>query len=182
MSIFDYTKNLILFNSYEIKLIQMMIEELDLKSKNEFNFLNEISLDEIEFFWYLDSSEDNLGGFYYFSKNAIYINHCDMKNNLDNEDSYYSQSMNHIIISFGTIIHELCHYWQCKNHPILYFVLQFPFIRDYTIEKQAYKISNYLQENNKFKDLGFVDLIKMKQKYNFPKNYYDKMQKKFLNN
>lgn len=178
MSVFDYTKELILFNSYEIKVIQMMIQELKLKEKPEFKFLNEIDLNEVEFFWYKDSSDDNLGGFYLFSKNAIYINHCGMKNDEINDG--YLSSMNHIIIVFGTIIHELCHYWQFKSNPVLYFILQFPIIRDYTIEKQAYKISNYLQENNIFKNLGIEDLVKMKKKYNFSKNYYDEIQKKFL--
>lgn len=179
MSVFDYTKKLILFSPYELNVIQMIIQELELKKMDMFKFLNEIDLNEVEFFWYKDSSEDNLGGFYFLSRNAIYINHCGMKDQVD-ENDYYNL-MNHIIIVFGTIMHELCHYWQCKKNPLLYFVLQFPVLRDYTIEKQAYEISDYLKNNNKFNNLGFIELIKMKQKYHFSENYFSEKQKKILN-
>jgi len=177
MSILDYTKNLTLFDSYEIRLIEMMIEELDLEETDDCMFLEEINLSEVEIYWYSDSSENVMGGFHMLGKNALYINREYFG---AYETESYVQKMLYVVSAFPTIIHELCHYWQFKSHPILYFFLQLPKIRDFTIEKQAYRISDYLEANSKFNNMSIKELTECKKKYNFPKNYYDATELRYL--
>lgn len=184
MSVFDYMKELTLFDNYENKVIKMLIDELNLYQHYDFKFLNEINLNNVEFFWYKDSNDQVLGGYHFLSydytnkKYAIYINKIFQYNSNENNTSAFYQKMNNIILVFPILLHQLCHYWQAKKYPYLYFILQLPIIRDYTIQKQAYRISDYLYSNNWIQFLGIKDLIKLKQKYNFQECYYDEIQKK----
>ena len=179
MSIIDYTKKLTMFDSYDIQIIEMIIKQLKLKENSDFAFLNEISLSEVQFYWYTDSDKNILGGFHLFSFNVIYINEVNW--NITQELKYTNKAQK-IIQVFPIIIHELCHYWQFKKNPIVYLFLQLPFIRDWTIEKQTYKIQDYLHQNNVFTGMNIKQVAEMKKKYNFAPIWFDEKQLKFINN
>ena len=177
MSIIDYTKKLTLFDEYDIKVIEMMIDYLKLREREEFNFLNQISLKDVQLYWYTDSNKNVLGGFHIFSFNVIYINEV---NNVGKKQWININKLQKVMQVFPVIIHELCHYWQFKKNPLLYFFLQFPFIRNYTIEKQAYKIEDYIYENNKFMNMTIKKIAQIKKEYNFYDNEFDEKEKQYL--
>lgn len=177
MSIVNYTKDLIMFNSYEISVLKLLINELDLLNKEDFYFLNEIDIDKIEFYWYKDSNNDNLGGFHLLSNNCLYINRGYFSNW---SDSSYMSMMNQIVSAFPTIVHELCHCWQFNKNKFLYILLQFPFVRNLTIEKQAYRISDWLYDNNFIEKYSPKQIVELKKEYNFPPIYYDDFEKRYL--
>ena len=178
MSVLDYMKDIQLFDSYQLKTIQMVIEQLKLKQNKMFSFLDDIDLNQIQFFWYSDSEEDVLGGFHFPSGNAIYINrncYCDCNLKL-----HYTAKTNRIIAAFPVIMHEIYHYWQFVTFSLIYIFLQLPLIRQFTIQVNAYKISDYLYDNNTLINLSPKEIVLLKQKYNFDINYYDERQKKMM--
>lgn len=177
MSVVDYTKDLIMFDDYDLQIISMMINQLKLKEKEEFKFLNEISLKDVQIYWYTDKNKDVLGGFHFFSFNVIYINEV---KNIGKKQWKFINKAQKVIQMFPVILHELCHYWQFKKNPVLYFFLQFPVIRNFTIEKQAYKIENYVYDNNKFMNMSFKKIAQLKQKYNFSSLQFDEKEKEYL--
>lgn len=179
MSIIDYTKKLTMFDSYDIRMIEMMIDQLKLKENPDFAFLNEISLSEVQIYWYTDSDKNVLGGFHLFSFNVIYINEVNW-NTL--QTLKYANKAQKIIQVFPIVIHELCHYWQFKKNPIAYLFLQLPFIRDWTIEKQTYKIQDYLHQNNVFTGMNIKQVAEMKKKYGFYSYEFDQKQLRLMNN
>ena len=182
MSVFNYTKNLTLFDNYDVQIIKMIISQLNLENKNLFSFLKEINIDDLQFFWYTDNNSDVLGGFHYLSydfkkhKYAIYLNRFF---NEDEQLSYFNK-MTHIILAIPTIIHELYHYWQSIKYFYIYWFLQLPLIRNFTIQKHAYLLSQYLYQNNFIQNLSIKQQVKLKCKYNISKIYFDQFEKKIL--
>jgi hypothetical protein len=156
----------------------MLVEELKLKEDPLFDFLEEVDIArDVEIYYYDDKSSKVLGGFHSPSKNVIYINLDGRCNNT------YIQRANNLIMLFPTVMHELFHYFQRKSMGrIIYGVLQIPLIRKYTIEPNAYKISEYLYDKiKKYQEMSMKDFAKLKKKYNFPKHEFDEMEIKFLN-
>ena len=177
MTILDYCGPLQMLDAYDIKVIELMIEELGLKSNKMFNFLNKIDLyNDVEFFYYDDKNDDVLGGFHSPSRNVIYLN----LNGQQNETN--TQKMNNVIALFPTIIHELCHFYQRKKYGmIIYGLLQLPFIRRFTIETTAYKISDYITPlSDEYFRKSMTELAELKLKYNFQKYQYDKIEIMYL--
>lgn len=177
MTILDYCGPLSMLESYEIKIMQMLVEELNLSDEKMFSFLKKIDIArDIEYFYYDDKNDNVLGGFHAPSKNVIYLN----LNGMLNET--YVQRANNVVMMFPTILHELCHYYQRKKMGmILYGLCQLPIIRRVTIEVSAYKISDYLykriEEINKMTPLDFAML---KVKHKFSKWQYDAFEKSIL--
>lgn len=178
MSVIDYTRNLKLFDSYDRRFLEMMINEYKLKDNTLFDYLNDIDLDDVDIYWYEDSDPQVLGGFHMISQNVIYLN---IQNKTENEKTKYITKGNNVIMSFPTIMHELCHYWQFQKNRLTYLFLQLPIVRDYTIEKQAYKISDYLDDHNDLLCKSVKDIANLKKEYGFPQNQFDELQKKELN-
>jgi hypothetical protein len=177
MTILDYCGPLEMLEAYDVKIIQMLIDELGLKDIKMFSFLRKIDISrDVEYFYYDDKNDNILGGFHTPSKNVIYLNLNGMVNDT------YIQRANNVVMMFPTILHELCHYYQRKKMGmILYGLCQLPFIRRATIEVSAYKISDYLdkriEEINKMTPFDFTML---KVKHKFSKWQYDKFEKRIL--
>lgn len=179
MTILDYCGPLSMLESYEIKIIQMLVEELNLSDEKMFSFLKKIDIvRDIEYFYYDDKNDNVLGGFHAPSKNVIYLN----LNGMPNET--YMQRANNVIMMFPTIMHELCHYSQRKKFGcLIYGILQMPIIRRYTIEVSAYKISDYLDKKiEEISRMSILNFAVLKMKHKFSKWQYDQFEKRMLEN
>jgi hypothetical protein len=177
MTIKDYCGPLQMFEAYDINIINMIIEEMSLIDNQMFSWLNDINIGrDVEFFWYNDSNDNVLGGFHMLSKNVIYINLGNNKNEL-----YLDRSSN-ITKCLPTIVHELKHYYQRKKLGlVLYGICQLPFVRNFTIEVSTNKISDYLcNAINTIIGMSIRDFAKLKVKYKFPKWQFDDIEKKLL--
>lgn len=177
MTILDYCGPLEMLEAYDIKIIQMLIDELELKDLKMFSFLRKIDISrDVEYFYYDDKSDNVLGGFHSPSKNVIYLN----LNGAPNDT--YMQRANNVVMMFPTILHELCHYYQRKKMGIiLYGFCQLPLIRRITIEVSAYKISDYLgKEIEKINKMTPFDFTMLKVKHKFSKWQYDAFEKRIL--
>ena len=180
MSIFDYCKDLKLFDDYELSVIEMFIKEYNMYEINETIFLKDINIrKDVELFWYRDGNDNVLGGFHALSPRAVYI---DIPPSTNDKKAPYTGKMGRIIYRLPVIIHELCHFYQMKKlGPVLYFIVSLPLIRNFTIEKQAYLVEDKIIEIH-------ADICKksdfqceaMKVKHGFSKNYFDGIAKKKL--
>jgi hypothetical protein len=91
------------------------------------------------------------------------------------EYDYKGDAFDVISICFGTILHELKHYWQLKNYGcVLYGLLQLPIIRNYTIEKSAYQISDYVTSLKISERIICKECVYLKAKYNVSNNNLNK--------
>lgn len=167
MSVFDYRENME-FTEYEYRLVKMFIAEFC--HGIEYDFLDEIDIDEVKMYWYKDSSPDVLGGFYYFQSNRIYLNQTFASN--CNLLTWHGR-MNRVAMMFPTIVHELCHYWQSKSFGIFYLFLQLPIIREVTIERHAYVIQDLLYERSELVGGSVEQYAKMKKRHGFEDCYFD---------
>jgi hypothetical protein len=177
MTILDYCGPLQMLESYEFKIINMLIEELHLKGNELFKFIEKIDIyRDVEYFYYDDKDGNVLGGFHAPSKNVIYLNLDGKKNET------YTQRASNLIFMFPTIMHELCHYYQRKKLGlIVYGLCQLPIVRRATIEVSAYKISEYLfEETKKYAGMSTKDFAMLKKKYKFSKYEFDDFEKKLL--
>lgn len=181
MSVLDYCKQLRLFSSYENQIIELLIKQYANKSPM-FDYLKKINLNKIQFYWYCDSDENVMGGFHLYGKDfktakyPIYLNDIyEIRYNFLND---YNKIFMAIIGVFDTILHELKHYSQLQNFGyIIYNILQLPYIRNFTIEKQAYKISDYIYNLNLYGKTSNVDIFFLKIKYNINIEYFNSQQK-----
>ena len=191
MSVLDYCKKLVLFSSQEMMVMKLLINEFLIDTKL-CEFIKTINIDkEIEFYWYKDSSDKVLGGFHILSgltghkKYAIYINCSAVNLELDDiensKDRIFDNVFNRITTVIATCCHELKHYHQFRSCPLLYFILQFPILRNFTVEVGAYKISDYVDAQEDITGMTPLDQLCLKIKYHFPKMYYDKTELKFFN-
>lgn len=181
MSVLDYTKQLYLFTPYEVNVIKILIQQYINKNSKIFTYLNEIDLNQVQFFWYKDSNENVLGGFHILSydpkvcKYAIYIN---MFFEYENKGDQFDV----ISLALGTILHQLKHYHQLKTLGYFWYgLLQLPIIRNYTIEPAAYKISDYINVLKLQNRITLKQKIYLKIKYNVSDNYLSKRQLKIIN-
>lgn len=177
MSVIDYCKKLSMFSNCQLQVIKILIQQY-LNNDETFAYLKDINLNQVQFFWYKDSNQDVLGGFHFFgysSKNqkyAIYIN--DVFNQQHNNTNAFS----FVQLVFQTIVHELKHYWQMKKFGwVLYFVLQMPVIRQFTIQRQAKKVSQKIIDM-KMSNLNTVEQFILKIKYNISTIYLSEQEKK----
>lgn len=180
MSILDYCKQLYLFTPYEYEVIQMLIKEYIDGKTNLFDYLKQIDLNEIQFYWYRDSNEDVLGGFHSLSydpktkKYAIYINMFFQEVKLKN-------SIDTIALCLDTILHELKHFYQLKRYGFfVYGILQLPIIRQFTIEKSADKISDCVCSLKIPTLLNIREIIFLKVKYNINAYYLNDKEKEII--
>lgn len=182
MSVLDYTKNLKLFTPFEYFCINMFIKEYVDTSDPLFAYLNVVKPQDVEIYWYKDSNSQILGGFHLISglnskngKYAIYINNIFEVNELDIIDPYANQ-FDYVYMTMPTILHELKHYSQYLIYgKLIYMILQLPIIRQYTIEKQAYKVSNYMEQKLEG-TLSLSSMLKLKMKYKCSQMYFNKRQ------
>lgn len=189
MSVLNYTKNLKLFDNYEYHCINAFIKEYIDTSDPLFAFLNVLKPQDVQIYWYHDSNENVLGGYHLLSgfmnnKYAIYINDIfedtDIQQTEKQDENYismFNNSMDKVYLTFPTIIHELKHYSQFQIYgKLIYGILQLPIIRQFTIEKEAYKLSDILQKKLQNASLGGADNLILKIKYKFPQIYFNKRQ------
>lgn len=179
MSVLDYTKQLYLFSPLEYNIIKMFIAEYINTKSEMFKYLTKFDLNEVQIFWYKDSNDDNLGGFHSLSydsqnkKYAIYINLFFDHNSYNSFDIMF--------LCFDTILHELKHYHQLKTYGwLLYMFLQLPIVRNYTIEKSAHDISNFVQKMNLSSKMILRQYIYLKAKYNVSDCYLNKEEQKII--
>lgn len=174
MSVFDY-RNSVEFTEYEYRLVRMFISEFC--HGIEFEFIDEIDLDELKMYWYEDRSEDVLGGFYYLQRNRIYLNSlfADGCSRMT-----WIGRMNRVAMMFPTIVHEMCHYWQSRKLWIFYLFLQIPGIRDITIERQAYAVQDILYDNPRLLGGTVAAYAEMKKRHGFEDCYFDDVEKDAL--
>lgn len=180
MSVLDYCKQLYLFTPHERNVINILIKEYVDISKQMFDYLKYINIDDVQFYWYKDKNEDVLGGFHNLSydpktkKYAIYIN---MFFEYDNRGDAFDI----ISMCLGTILHQLKHFSQLKQFGyLLYGVLQLPIIRNYTIQTSAYKISDYVDSLNISAKLIVREHIYLKAKYNISDYNLNENEKKII--
>lgn len=181
MSVLDYCKQLKLFSSYENQIIELLIKQYAIKSPM-FDYLNKINLNKIQFYWYCDSDADVMGGFHLYGKDyktekyAIYLNDLyQLRYNFLND---YNKVFMAVTGVFDTILHELKHYSQLQQYGyILYNILQLPYIRNFTIEKSAYEISDYIYGLNLFGKISDSDIFFLKMKYNVNIEYFNSKEK-----
>lgn len=176
MKIRDYNGPLQIFGNYEIRLIEMIIDELSLKSFTMFKFLNEINIyKDVEFFYYNDKRNKVKEGFYPSTKNVIYIN----LNGRENET--YKQRANNIIKFFPYIMHELYHYIIFKNKRVSYRVMNLPLVRMVSIEINANKIKKSASRMIlRIKKMSNMTFSIMKMRHKFPRYLFDEDEKSSL--
>lgn len=130
-------------NSSSVKLTAVEFNTLytslyNLKPKSsELNFLDEINILDIEFYWCLTMDSDNgvLGCFDMFQPNKIFLQNFNFPDTRDN--------INEIL---SVICHELHHYYLFQKCPWLYAICTLPVLRNYTIEVPAHRIEKIVDE------------------------------------
>lgn len=174
MSVLDYCGKLALFTDYQLDVVKMLIKQYIDTNTQMFGYLKEVNLQKVQIFWYADSNQDVLGGFHLFSysikngKYAIYINDFFSQNG----NIRRNHSVGEISMVLQTILHELKHFWQKEKMGwLLYFVLQFPIIRQFTIQKSARQISKCVADMNIGGNLTTTRQFILKCKYNLNNLY-----------
>ena len=137
-----------LFNSekvteYERTIILSYISKY--KETKDSEWIHNLDLSKINFYWCKDMIDKNniLGAWNPLFYNNIYIKSIDkskLTGNTYNDELVYDF---HFGLVIPTILHELYHKYQCSKYTLLiYALLALPFWREYTIEPNAYKISD----------------------------------------
>lgn len=183
MSIINYCQKLRMFSTYEIDVVKLLTKEFIQKDGILTFDIDEI-LKQIQVYWYKDSNDDNLGGFSAIGKDSkmkkwsIYINDIfSTQQNFSQEQQDYSVVFNQINLVLGTVLHELTHYVQFKKNPLVYYVLQLPVLRDYTIQTQAKAVSDYVYNEPNLNKLNMIDELCLKIKYKINDFYLSKKQR-----
>lgn len=177
MQIIDYSKNLRRFNNLELSILDALIKEVLLKD-SIFNFLKEIDIvKNFDILWYYDNNGKALAGYQMCMNKTIYVS-CGMfcgKDPADffNNDGYDRFAFDRVLIMLSSIIHEAYHYYQHKHvYKAKYFFLQLPIIRNFSIEKEAYAISDYIDKLNLLEKFNQLRECLLKIKYNFQESYF----------
>ena len=185
MQIIDYTKKLRRFNTLELSVLDALIKEY-LEKDSLFDFLKEIDLtNTFDILWYYDSNAKAMAGYHMLMDKAIYVacNFCggeDPKLIIE-KDGYDMFAVTRVIIMFSSIIHEAYHYYQHKYvYKSKFILLQLPIIRDFTIEKEAYAISDYIDKLNIIEKFTQIREFLFKIKYNFQESYFFTKNEKTL--
>lgn len=169
MSVFDY-RNAVEFTDYETCVLRMLVYEYCYD--RTFDFLDDIDLDEIRLFWYEDRNPDVLGGYYFLCSNRIFLN----KGAVQGDPSTWAGRLERVVAMFPVIMHEMVHYWQRRRYGLLYVLLQIPFVRDITIERNAYAVQDALYGNQELVGGSLLHYAKMKRKHGFPVEQFDDIE------
>ena len=96
-----------------------------LQEHPKLNWLNDIDLNKVNFFWCDDMTDENgvMGAFSIWRPYNVYLR----KFNLNNKEE----------VILPTLVHELQHMWQLHKLSIFYFIFLIPIIRDLSIEMVA---------------------------------------------
>lgn len=175
MQIIDYTKRLRKFNNLELSILDLLIKEF-LEKDSMFDFLKEVDLlHNFDILWYRDSNGKAMAGYQMMMNRTIYVasNFVGTDEDFLDRDGYDQFAFNRVATMLSSIIHEAYHYYQHKFiYKYKYILLQLPIIRDHTIEKEAYAISDYI---DKLDILGSVNQLQeclLKIKYKFQESYF----------
>ena len=184
MQILDYTKKLRRFNALELSILDALIKEY-LEKDSVFDFLKEIDIvKNFDILWYYDSNGKAMAGYHLLMDKTIYVacNFCGSDPQyIINEDGYDMFAVSRVITMFSSIIHEAYHYYQHKHvYKSKYILLQLPIIRDLTIEKEAYAISDYIDKLKLLETFNQLRECLFKIKYNFQESYFFTREEKEL--
>ena len=84
-----------------------------------------------------------LGSWSMFFYNKIFIKALDKSTLTGNEQIDKIKYEGHFNLIIPTMFHEIYHRYQCqKLTPFLYAIVSFPYLREFTIEPPAYKVSD----------------------------------------
>lgn len=120
-----------------------------------------------------------------FMNKTIYVS-CDAfcgkdENDFFENDGYDRFAFDRVLIMLSSIIHEAYHYYQHKHvYKSKYFFLQLPIIRNFSIEKEAYAISDYIDKLNLIEKFNQLRECLLKIKYNFQESYFFNKDEKEL--
>lgn len=183
MSIINYCEKLKMFSSYQISVVKLLTKQF-MQKDNILSFNIDQALNQVQIYWYKDSNDDNLGGFSAIGKDiktkkwSIYVNNIfTTKELFGQEQQNYGMVFTQVSLVLNTILHELTHYYQYKKNPVMYYVLQLPFIRNYTIQAQAYAVSDYVNNHTQLNGLNMVDELCLKIKYNIADFYLNEKER-----
>lgn len=132
-----------LINGKALEILQYMIEKY--KCTENGKWMNNIDTSKLKFYWCNDMTDENevLGSWSMFFYNKIFIKALDKSVLTGNEQIDKLTYEGHFNLIIPTVFHEIYHRYQCqKLTPFLYIVAAFPYIREFTIEPPAYKISD----------------------------------------
>ena len=177
MSVLDYAGTIYCMSPYQRMMAGVMLEELlEGEDSGLFSYLDDVSLDDMDIYWYFDRDWDVLGGFYYLSGNCMYLNvngigSCWGTDGVDLRYLPFDRQDGLVLSALPTMMHELRHYWQSRKYWWAYPLLQLPVVREFTIEKAAYAVSDRLYDliGEKFDSAGSV--AEMKIRRNVPDFY-----------
>ncbi len=173
MSVFDYIEGISLFTPYELKCLDMYIEEYVPKDDPLFAYLKDVSVRDVELFWYCDRDPEVLGGYWLLSRNVIYINRS-FAWVYDGEGMH--AAANRVAMVFPTVMHELCHYWQSRKYGPLYLLMQLPLVREFAIERQANAISDRLYSDCRVNGMSVRELAELKMRHGFGRELFDESE------
>lgn len=105
----------------------------------EGEWLNSINWQSVNLKWACGMNQENgVMGCFVFATNTIYLQPENVY-----ESSKYSGWAELIV---PTLIHELRHKWQFERNKLLYILCCLPLLREITIEKDAWKITEIAQD------------------------------------
>jgi len=170
MGVLDYIDGISLFSPYELKCVEMYVDEFVPLDDPLFGYLREVSLRDVELYWYFDGDDDVLGGFHYPSRNAIYVNRSFAA---AFEGGGHFAAASRVAMVFPTIMHELCHYWQSRRYGWMYLFMQLPLVREVAIEPQANEVSDRLYSEGRLHGMTMRELAELKRRHGFGTMLFD---------
>ena len=132
-----------LINGKALEILQYMIEKY--KCTENGKWMNNIDTSKLKFYWCKSMTDENevLGSWTMLFYNKIFIKALDKSVLTGNEQIDKLTYEGHFNLIIPTMFHEIYHRYQCqKLTPFLYAIVSFPYIREFTIEPPAYKISD----------------------------------------
>ena len=132
-----------LINGKALEILQYMIEKY--KCTENGKWMNNIDTSKLKFYWCNDMTDENevLGSWSMFFYNKIFIKALDKSTLTGNEQIDKLTYEGHFNLIIPTMFHEIYHRYQCQRlTPFLYAIVSFPYLREFTIEPPAYKISD----------------------------------------
>lgn len=122
-----------------ISIIEKYKETLDGK------WMNNLDFSKLKFYWCKSMTDENevLGCWTMLFYNKIFIKAMDKSQLSGNEQIDRMKYEAHFNLIIPAVFHEIYHRYQCqKLTPLIYSFVSFPYIREFTIEPPAYKISD----------------------------------------
>lgn len=132
-----------LINGKALEILQYMIEKY--KCTENGKWMNNTDTSKLKFYWCKDMTDENevLGSWTMLFYNKIFIKALDKSTLTGNEQIDKLTYEGHFNLIIPTMFHEIYHRYQCQRlTPFLYAIVSFPYLREFTIEPPAYKISD----------------------------------------